>query len=201
MRELPLWISVSLLSSLPGSPLTNYFVYSRLRIAVRLPLRAPLAQTLLVHGGVSCVWPPLVRASQANWVTLWLQLLVVFCMGQVVLTAACLLSLVLRWRRATQFIAGCTTVVVSGSVANFYWNRGTRGGRNNNKSPLLWALGTTFCCHLGSIALGSFVVAVGEACSSVSACGSARVALIVVSTLTFAACPNPRSSVFCPGHS
>mmetsp|Transcript_21682 Transcript_21682/g.60287 ORF Transcript_21682/g.60287 Transcript_21682/m.60287 type:complete len:817 (+) Transcript_21682:143-2593(+) len=59
----------------------------------------------------------------------------------------------------TQFIAGFTTVVVSGAVANFYWNRGTRGGVRNDVSPLGWALRTAFCCHMGSVALGSFITA------------------------------------------
>jgi len=59
----------------------------------------------------------------------------------------------------TQFISSCNTVIIAGAVSNFYWNGGTRGGRRANKSPLLWALGTTVCCHLGSVALGSFILA------------------------------------------
>lgn len=62
-------------------------------------------------------------------------------------------------RRTTQFISSCNTVIIAGAVSNFYWNGGTRGGRRANKSPLLWALGTTVCCHLGSVALGSFILA------------------------------------------
>uniref|UniRef100_A0A7S1WZW3 Choline transporter-like protein n=1 Tax=Tetraselmis chuii TaxID=63592 RepID=A0A7S1WZW3_9CHLO len=59
----------------------------------------------------------------------------------------------------TQFISGCNTVIIAGAVSNFYWNGGTRGGARSNQSPMLWALGTTVCCHLGSVALGSFILA------------------------------------------
>jgi hypothetical protein len=50
-------------------------------------------------------------------------------------------------------------VIIAGAVSNFYWNGGTRGGARSNQSPMLWALGTTVCCHLGSVALGSFILA------------------------------------------
>jgi len=59
----------------------------------------------------------------------------------------------------TQFISSFTTVVVSAAVANFYWNGGTRPGPRARGSPLAWAVGTAVCCHLGSVAMGSFILA------------------------------------------
>ena len=55
-----------------------------------------------------------------------------------------------------QFNNGFTTMVVSGVVAPFYWNRGEPG---KNKGAVMKAFRTTFWYHQGTIALGSFIIA------------------------------------------
>ena len=58
----------------------------------------------------------------------------------------------------TQFIAGFGTMVLAGAFAHFYWSKGDLS--NLPGDPVLASLKRTFFYHLGSIALGSFVVAV-----------------------------------------
>jgi len=58
----------------------------------------------------------------------------------------------------TQFLIGFTYVVIAGSIANFYWNRGNK--QNMPKKPVTQAMKNALSYHLGSIALGSFIVAI-----------------------------------------
>eukprot|EP00227_Mantoniella_beaufortii_P011672 CAMPEP_0197577324 /NCGR_PEP_ID=MMETSP1326-20131121/1998_1 /TAXON_ID=1155430 /ORGANISM="Genus nov. species nov., Strain RCC2288" /LENGTH=699 /DNA_ID=CAMNT_0043140379 /DNA_START=89 /DNA_END=2188 /DNA_ORIENTATION=+ len=55
----------------------------------------------------------------------------------------------------TQFIAGFGIMVTAGSIATFYWNRAKMPA-----NPIRASLARTTKYHLGSIALGSFIVAV-----------------------------------------
>jgi len=57
-----------------------------------------------------------------------------------------------------QFILGFGYTVVAGAIANFYWARGD--SRNMPVFPVLGALKRTCRYHLGTIALGSFIVAI-----------------------------------------
>ncbi|GBF99304.1 choline transporter-like [Raphidocelis subcapitata] len=57
-----------------------------------------------------------------------------------------------------QFIVGLSGVTVAGAVASYYWARG--GAEGMPRFPVVRALRRTVAYHLGSIALGSFVIAV-----------------------------------------
>ncbi|KAF8064488.1 CHER1 [Scenedesmus sp. PABB004] len=57
-----------------------------------------------------------------------------------------------------QFIIGFASVVVAGAVAGFYWARGD--ARAQARFPVLRAMRVAACFHLGSVALGSLVIAV-----------------------------------------
>jgi choline transporter-like protein 2/4/5 len=55
----------------------------------------------------------------------------------------------------TQFIAGFGVMVTAGAIAAFYWQRD-----DMPRGPIRKAMGRTVRYHIGSIALGSFIVAV-----------------------------------------
>ena len=55
----------------------------------------------------------------------------------------------------TQFIAGFGVMVTAGAVAAFYWQRD-----DMPRGPIRKAMGRAVRYHIGSIALGSFIVAV-----------------------------------------
>ncbi|GMH42049.1 hypothetical protein BSKO_09968 [Bryopsis sp. KO-2023] len=59
---------------------------------------------------------------------------------------------------ANQFIVGFGYTVIAGAIANFYWSRGD--SKTMAGSPVLTSMKRTVIYHLGSIALGSFIVAV-----------------------------------------
>ncbi|KAI8472764.1 MAG: plasma-membrane choline transporter-domain-containing protein [Monoraphidium minutum] len=59
---------------------------------------------------------------------------------------------------ANQFIVGFSSVVVAGAVGSYYWSRGD--ARKMPAFPVVRAMRRTVIYNLGSIALGSFVIAI-----------------------------------------
>ncbi|KAL3136905.1 hypothetical protein ABBQ32_006513 [Trebouxia sp. C0010 RCD-2024] len=57
-----------------------------------------------------------------------------------------------------QFIVGFGYVVIAGAVAHFYWSRGEKS--KMPRFPVALALKRAILFHLGSVAIGSFVVAI-----------------------------------------
>ncbi|XP_029154724.1 CTL-like protein 1 isoform X2 [Nylanderia fulva] len=55
----------------------------------------------------------------------------------------------------SEFIVGCQTMVISGSVAHWYFR-----GKNASKSPVCLSIGNLICYHLGSVACGSFLITI-----------------------------------------
>ncbi|XP_015380272.1 PREDICTED: choline transporter-like protein 1 [Diuraphis noxia] len=62
--------------------------------------------------------------------------------------------LVLVW--VIEFIIGCQHMIIAGSVATWFFTR----NKDNVSSPISTSVGYLFNYHLGSVALGSFIIAV-----------------------------------------
>lgn len=62
--------------------------------------------------------------------------------------------LVLLW--VIEFIIACQHMVIAGSVATWYFTR----NKDNVSSPITTSIGYLFNYHLGSVALGSFIITV-----------------------------------------
>lgn len=62
--------------------------------------------------------------------------------------------LVLLW--VIEFIIGCQHMIIAGSVATWFFTR----NKENMSSPITTAIGYLFNYHLGSVALGSFIITV-----------------------------------------
>lgn len=57
-----------------------------------------------------------------------------------------------------QFIVGYTLVTIAGAISNYYWSRGDSSQMPT--FPVLTALKNTTVYHMGSVAFGSFIIAV-----------------------------------------
>ncbi|XP_070168788.1 choline transporter-like 1 [Polyergus mexicanus] len=55
----------------------------------------------------------------------------------------------------SEFIVACQAMVISGSVAHWYFR-----GKNASKSPVCSSIGHLACYHLGSVACGSFFITI-----------------------------------------
>ncbi|KAL6438494.1 hypothetical protein ACFW04_004525 [Cataglyphis niger] len=55
----------------------------------------------------------------------------------------------------SEFIVACQAMVISGSVAHWYFR-----GKNASKSPVCLSIGHLTCYHLGSVACGSFLITI-----------------------------------------
>ncbi|KAM0735406.1 Choline transporter-like 1 [Formica fusca] len=55
----------------------------------------------------------------------------------------------------SEFIVACQAMVISGSVAHWYFR-----GKNASKSPVCLSIGHLACYHLGSVACGSFLITI-----------------------------------------
>lgn len=62
--------------------------------------------------------------------------------------------LILLW--VIQFIIACQHMVIAGSVATWFFTR----NKDNLSSPIITSLSYLFNYHLGSIALGSFIITI-----------------------------------------
>lgn len=62
--------------------------------------------------------------------------------------------LVLLW--VIEFIIACQHMIIAGSVATWFFTR----NKNNLSSPISTSIGYLFNYHLGSVALGSFIITV-----------------------------------------
>ncbi|XP_001944379.2 choline transporter-like protein 1 [Acyrthosiphon pisum] len=62
--------------------------------------------------------------------------------------------LVLVW--VIEFIIGCQHMIIAGSVATWFFTR----NKDNVSSPISTSIGYLFNYHMGSVALGSFIIAV-----------------------------------------
>lgn len=62
--------------------------------------------------------------------------------------------LVLLW--VIEFIIGCQHMVIAGSVSTWFFTR----NKDNLSSPISTSVGYLFNYHLGSVALGSFIITV-----------------------------------------
>lgn len=62
--------------------------------------------------------------------------------------------LVLLW--VIEFIIACQHMIIAGAVATWFFTR----NKNNLSSPISTSVGYLFNYHLGSVALGSFIITV-----------------------------------------
>jgi solute carrier family 44 protein 1 (choline transporter-like protein) len=62
--------------------------------------------------------------------------------------------LVLLW--VIEFIIGCQHMIIAGSVATWFFSR----NKDNVSSPISTSVGYLFNYHLGSVALGSFIITI-----------------------------------------
>lgn len=62
--------------------------------------------------------------------------------------------LVLLW--VIEFIIGCQHMIIAGSVATWFFTR----NKDNVSSPISTSVGYLFNYHLGSVALGSFIITI-----------------------------------------
>lgn len=54
----------------------------------------------------------------------------------------------------SEFILSCQQMVIAGAVSSWYFTR----DRESLNSPIIKSIGELFCHHLGSVALGSFLI-------------------------------------------
>ncbi|XP_050526214.1 choline transporter-like protein 1 isoform X2 [Daktulosphaira vitifoliae] len=62
--------------------------------------------------------------------------------------------LVLLW--VIEFIIGCQHMIIAGAVATWFFTR----NKNNMSSPIITSVSNLFNYHLGSVALGSFIITI-----------------------------------------
>lgn len=53
-----------------------------------------------------------------------------------------------------EFLCSCQQLIIAGAVSSWYFSR----DRDNLGFPILNAINDLVCCHLGSVALGSFLI-------------------------------------------
>lgn len=63
-------------------------------------------------------------------------------------------ALVLLW--VIEFIIGCQHMIIAGSVATWFFTK----NKDNMSSPISTSVGYLFNYHLGSVALGSFIITI-----------------------------------------